>query len=163
MRGHQAFAVGIVSMIMIFVIRKFEQIFQRLRTKLPPITHPASTFSAWFAKTTGGHSQSSRPFVFMLTIKLIRHERRRASSAVDVVKLKIRMGGFFPRTAIARFTERRHVISAGVPTSTPSKHHQETCATKFQPALAKVHDANPPKGESMADRSAATKVCDISS
>src|SRR5216110_4007134 len=46
-------AVGIVSMIMIFVIPKFEQIFKDFGTKLPPITVVLLNISRWFANQYG--------------------------------------------------------------------------------------------------------------
>src|SRR3954470_9316758 len=42
-------AVGIVSMIMILVIPKFETIFHDFGTKLPPVTEVLLTISRWFA------------------------------------------------------------------------------------------------------------------
>src|SRR5437868_1801759 len=43
-------AVGIVSMIMIFVIPKFETIFRDFHTELPAITQVLLTVSRWFAQ-----------------------------------------------------------------------------------------------------------------
>src|SRR3954466_8310227 len=46
-------AVGIVSMIMIFVIPKFEQIFKDFKTDLPGITKILLAFSGWFPNAYG--------------------------------------------------------------------------------------------------------------
>ena len=46
-------AVGIVSMIMIFVIPKFEQIFKDFHAELPGVTKVLLAISDWFAKDYG--------------------------------------------------------------------------------------------------------------
>src|SRR5438270_9759510 len=47
-------AVGVVSMIMIFVIPKFEDIFKDFKAELPGITKVLLTMSRWFAPPTNG-------------------------------------------------------------------------------------------------------------
>src|SRR4029078_7233269 len=64
-------AVGIVSMIMIFVIPKFEQIFKDFGTKLPSITQLLLDISNWFANWGWLYVLAS-PFVFMIVWRLIR-------------------------------------------------------------------------------------------
>src|SRR5205809_8129659 len=58
-------AVGIVSMIMIFVIPKFEQIFKDFGTKLPSITVVLLNISRWFANQYGWAYLLAFPFVFI--------------------------------------------------------------------------------------------------
>src|SRR5947199_8150675 len=63
-------AVGIVSMIMIFVIPKFEEIFRDFGTKLPTITVVLLNISRWFANQYGWAYLLAFPFVMLLLIKL---------------------------------------------------------------------------------------------
>jgi len=157
-------AVGIVSMIMIFVIPKFEQIFKDFGTKLPPITQVLLDVSRWFAKDYGWAYVIISPIVFMLTIKLIRMSEG-GKFAVDVVKLKIPvMGGILSKTAIARFTRTLGtLISAGVPILDAINITKETCGNEvYSRALAKVHDAIR-EGESMPTRSAPPRSATSSS
>ena len=66
-------AVGIVSLIMIFVIPKFQQIFKDFRVELPGVTQVLLNISNWFAPPTNGWAYVLfSPIVFMLLIRLIR-------------------------------------------------------------------------------------------
>src|SRR5438874_12491562 len=65
-------AVGIVSMIMIFVIPKFEQIFKDFKTDLPAITKVLLAVSRWFANEYGWAYVLFSPIILTLMIKLIR-------------------------------------------------------------------------------------------
>src|SRR3954464_1151636 len=109
-------AVGIVSMIMIFVIPKFEQIFKDFKTELPAITKMLLAISRWFAQDYGWAYVLFAPIGFMLIIKLIKISEG-GKYAVDAIKLKIPiLGGILGKTAIARFTRTLGtLISAGVP------------------------------------------------
>src|SRR4051812_594476 len=77
-------AVGIVSMIMIFVIPKFEQIFKDFKTELPGITKVLLAVSRWFATEYGWAYVLFSPIIFTLLIKLIRMSEG-GKYAVDVV------------------------------------------------------------------------------
>jgi type IV pilus assembly protein PilC len=154
-------AVAIVSMIMIFVIPKFEEIFRDFGTKLPPITQVLLTVSRWFANEYGWAYLLCFPIVWMLMIKLIKMSEG-GKYAVDAVKLKIPiLGGILSKTAIARFTRTLGtLISAGVPILDAINITKETCGNEvYSRALGKVHDAIR-EGESMADPLRATKICD---
>src|SRR5438874_2221427 len=59
-------AIGIVSMIMIFVIPKFKEIFRDFGTKLPPITEALMAVSDWFAQKYGWAYVIAFPVVWML-------------------------------------------------------------------------------------------------
>jgi type IV pilus assembly protein PilC len=153
-------AVGIVSMIMIFVIPKFEQIFKDFGTELPGITKALLAVSRWFANY-GWLWVIASPIVFLMIVKLIRMSEG-GRYFVDVVKLKIPiMGSILGKTAIARFTRTLGtLISAGVPILDAINITKETCGNEvYARALSKVHDAIR-EGESMADPLRATKVCD---
>jgi type IV pilus assembly protein PilC len=154
-------AVGIVSMIMIFVIPKFEQIFKDFHTDLPAITQVLLSVSRWFANQYGWAYVLFAPIGFALLVKLIRISEG-GKYAVDLVKLKIPiLGGILSKTAIARFTRTLGtLISAGVPILDALNITKETCGNEvYSRALIKVHDAIR-EGESMADPLRATKVCD---
>src|SRR5438552_10350748 len=154
-------AIGIVSMIMIFVIPKFEQIFKDFKTELPGITKVLLAVSRWFANQYGWDYVLFSPIAAILIIKLIRISEG-GKYFVDAVKLKIPiLGSILAKTSIARFTRTLGtLISAGVPILDALNITKETCGNEvYSKALAKVHDAIR-EGESMADPLRATKVCD---
>jgi type IV pilus assembly protein PilC len=154
-------AVAIVSMIMIFVIPKFEQIFKDFKTDLPGITVMLLVISRWFATQYGWAYVLFSPIILAVLIKLIRMSEG-GKFAVDLVKLKIPiLGSILAKTAIARFTRTLGtLISAGVPILDALNITKETCGNEvYSRALLKVHDSIR-EGESMADPLRATKVCD---
>ena len=154
-------AVGVVSMIMIFVIPKFEQIFKDFKTELPDITKVLLYVSRWFANDYGWAYLICAPVIFSLVTKLIKMSEG-GRYFVDAVKLKVPiLGGILQKTAIARFTRTLGtLISAGVPILDAINITKETCGNEvYSKALLKVHDAIR-EGESMADPLRATKVCD---
>jgi type IV pilus assembly protein PilC len=154
-------AVGIVSMIMIFVIPKFEQIFKDFGTQLPGITQVLLLVSNWFAKQYGWAYVLISPIAFTLIVKLLRMSEG-GKYFVDAVKLKIPiLGGILGKTAIARFTRTLGtLVAAGVPILDALNITKETCGNEvYARALSKVHDAIR-EGESMAAPLKATKVCD---
>ena len=154
-------AVGIVSMIMIFVIPKFRDIFRDFGTKLPAITEALMAVSDWFAKQYGWAYVICFPVVWFLMIKLIKLSEG-GKYGVDKAKLYIPiLGGILSKTAIARFTRTLGtLISAGVPILDAINITKETCGNEvYSRALVKVHDAIR-EGESMADPLRATKICD---
>src|SRR6478609_3745556 len=154
-------AVGIVSMIMIFVIPKFETIFRDFHTDLPGITQALLTVSRWFAQDYGWAYVLFSPIAFALIVKLIKISEG-GRYFVDAVKLKIPiLGSILAKTSIARFTRTLGtLISAGVPILDALNITKETCGNEvYSKALQKVHDAIR-EGESMADPLRATKICD---
>lgn len=154
-------AVAIVSMIMIFVIPKFEQIFKDFGTKLPAITEVLLTVSRWFAKDYGWAYLIGFPFAVSLIVRLLKLSKGGAYF-VDAVKLKIPiLGGILGKTAVARFTRTLGtLIAAGVPILDALTITRETCGNEvYARAINKVHDAIR-EGESMAAPLKATKVVD---
>ncbi len=155
-------AVAIVSLIMIFVIPKFIQIFKDFKVELPAITQVLIAISLWFTPPTNGWAYVLfSPIIVMMLIKLLRMSEG-GKYAVDLVKLKIPiLGGIIAKTSIARFTRTLGtLISAGVPILDALNITKETCGNEvYSRALVKVHDAIR-EGESMADPLRATKVCD---
>lgn len=154
-------AVGVVTMIMIFVIPKFKQIFHDFHLKLPAPTELLLTISDFFANQYGWAYLIAAPFVLTVGLKLIRMSDT-GRYATDVIKLKIPiMGSIISKTSIARFTRTLGtLISAGVPILDAINITRETSGNEvYSRALLKVHDAIR-EGESMADPLRATKVCD---
>src|SRR5687767_12910159 len=153
-------AIGIVSMIMVFVIPKFESIFADFGTKLPPITQILLDVSRWFANWGWAYVVAS-PIVFVLVWRLIRTSEG-GMYVTDAIKLKVPiLGTILSKSAIGRFTRTLGtLISAGVPILDAINITKETCGNEvYARALAKVHDAIR-EGESMADPLRSTKVCD---
>ena len=155
-------AVAIVSLIMIFVIPKFIQIFHDFKVDLPQITVILIDISLWFTPPTNGWAYVLfSPIIVMLLVRLLRMSDG-GKYAVDLVKLKIPiLGGIISKTSIARFTRTLGtLISAGVPILDALTITKETCGNEvYSRALVKVHDAIR-EGENMADPLRATKVCD---
>lgn len=154
-------AVGIVTMIMIFVVPKFEQIFRDFKVDLPDVTKTLLKVSRWVANDYGWAYIAGSPFLLYLLLKLLRMSEG-GRFAVDVVKLKIPiLGSIVSKSVIARFTRTLGtLISAGVPILDAMNITKDTCGNEvFSRALLKVHDAIR-EGESFADPLRATKVCD---
>lgn len=154
-------AVSIVSMIMIFVIPKFEAIFKDFGTELPGITKGLLAVSNWFGKQYGWAYVLFCPIGFMLVLKLLRMSEG-GKFFVDVVKLKIPvMGSIMAKSSIARFTRTLGtLISAGVPILDAINITKETCGNEvYSRALMKVHDAIR-EGESMSEPLRTAKVVD---
>ena len=154
-------AVGVVSMIMIFVIPKFKQIFADFHIDLPAPTKVLLAMSKFFAEDYGWAYILFAPFVFSLIWRLIRMGEG-GRYATDVIKLKIPIiGMILSKTAIARFTRTLGtLISAGVPILDALEITKETSGNEvYARALATVKKAIG-EGESMADPLRGTKVCD---
>ncbi|MCS7034770.1 MAG: type II secretion system F family protein [Phycisphaerae bacterium] len=154
-------AVGIVSMILIFVVPKFKEIFRDFKLELPAVTQLLITFSTFMAEQYGWAYLLFGPVVLMLIWKLIRlSEGGKYITDLALLKVPI-LGTILAKTSIARFTRTLGtLISAGVPILDAINITRETCGNEvYARALAKVHDAIR-EGESMADPLRATKVCD---
>ncbi|MGA2496740.1 MAG: type II secretion system F family protein [Tepidisphaeraceae bacterium] len=153
-------AVGIVSMIMIFVVPKFEKIFADFKVELPDVTKLLVNASRFLA-AGGWMVILFTPVAFFLLLKLAKMSEG-GRYAVDVIKMKIPiLGTIVGKGTVARFTRTLGtLISAGVPILDAINITKETCGNEvFARALVKVHDAIR-EGESMAEPLRATKVCD---
>ncbi len=154
-------AVAIVSMIMIFVIPKFAEIFRDFNLKLPTVTQILVDFSYWMANQYGWAFVIFSPIFFYVTWKLIRmSEGGKYYSDVMLLQIPV-LGQIMSKSSIARFTRTLGtLISAGVPILDALNITKETSGNEvYARALAKVHDAIR-EGETMADPLRATKVCD---
>lgn len=154
-------AVAIVTMIMIFVIPKFAQIFSDFKLKLPAITQVLIDFSHWMAIEYGWAYILFSPIAFIVLWRLIRMSQG-GLYYTDVFLIHIPIiGQIISKGSIARFTRTLGtLISAGVPILDAITITKETSGNEvYARALQKVHDAIR-EGESMADPLRATKVVD---
>ena len=154
-------AIGVVSMIMVFVIPKFKDIFKDFHLSLPGPTMVLLAISDWFANKYGWAYVIAAPFVLSIGYKLIRMSEG-GRYGTDMLKLKVPiLGSILGKTSVARFTRTLGtLISAGVPILDAINITRETSGNEvYSRALLKVHDAIR-EGESMADPLRATKVCD---
>jgi type IV pilus assembly protein PilC len=154
-------AVGVVTVIMIFVIPKFKEIFADFKLELPAPTRLLLAMSTWFATQYGWAYVLFSPIIFVLVWRLIRMGEG-GRYATDIIKVKIPIiGMIISKSSIARFTRTLGtLISAGVPILDAIIITKETSGNEvYSRALIKVHDAIR-EGESMADPLRATKVCD---
>jgi type IV pilus assembly protein PilC len=154
-------AVGMVTMIMIFVVPSFQKIFSDFKVDLPGITQFLVDMADWLGPGFGWAYILFSPLGAFGLYKLINMSEG-GRYALDVVKLKIPiLGAIVGKSAIGRFTRTLGtLISAGVPILEAINITKETCGNEvFSRALAKVHDAIR-EGESMAEPLRSTKVCD---
>jgi type IV pilus assembly protein PilC len=154
-------AIGIVTMIMIFVIPKFEKIFSDFKVSLPKVTEYLLVVSRWVGTQYGWAYIIAFPFVAWGLLRLLKMSEG-GRYFVDVVTLKVPiLGAIVGKSVIARFTRTLGtLISAGVPILDAINITKETSGNEvFARALSKVHDAIR-EGESFADPLRATKVCD---
>ena len=158
-----AFAVGIVSAIMIIVVPKFEEIFRDFGTKLPAITMMLIHLSDWFINGSppGWVVIFLSPIAVVLLLKLMKKSQA-GRYAVDLIKLKIPiLGMILAKTAIARFTRTLGtLIAAGVPILEALTIAKDTVGNEvYARALSSVHDSIR-EGESFANPLRAARVCD---
>jgi type IV pilus assembly protein PilC len=153
-------AVGVVSVIMVFVIPKFKDIFKDFHLELPWPTKMLLSISD-FMVNWGWCYVLGFPFFLYVLLKLIRLSEG-GKFATDLILIKIPiMGAIVSKSSIARFSRTLGtLISAGVPILDAINITRETSGNEvYARALIKVHDAIR-EGESMADPLRATKVCD---
>jgi type IV pilus assembly protein PilC len=154
-------AVAIVTMIMIVVVPKFEQIFRDFKVQLPGITQFLVDFSRFMGPGFGWAYLVFGPFAVYMLVKLLKMSEG-GRFVLDVVTLKIPiLGAIKSKSTIGRFARTLGtLISAGVPILDAINITKDTCGSEvFSRALTKVHDAIR-EGESFADPLRATKVCD---
>lgn len=107
-------AVAILSFIMIFIIPKFEKIFEDFRMKLPWITEMLIAVSRWFVRFW--YILPLFPVAIWLILKLIRLNRAGAY-ILDKIKLSLPVSGqIVEKTVVARTMRTLGtLISSGVP------------------------------------------------
>ncbi len=161
-------ATLIVTGIMVFVIPKFQDIFDDFDVELPGLTIWLIDASAWVAGQAspdqivpGWVWVLGSPIFIFLFFKLIR-KTGPGRAVTDIVRLKIPVvGGLMKKTAVARFTRTLGtLISAGVPILEAIMITRDTSGNYvFEQALTKVHDSIR-EGETFAGPLRETKVCD---
>ncbi|MDX1565995.1 MAG: type II secretion system F family protein, partial [Phycisphaeraceae bacterium] len=142
-------AVAIVTGIMIFIVPKFQEIFQDFDTELPGMTKLLITMADWI----GGAPEDQLipgyvwivafPFIAFYGTKLLRKSKP-GRIAVDVAKLRIPViGPLLQYTAVARFTRTLGtLISAGVPILEAILITRDTIGNYvYENALQRVHDS----------------------
>lgn len=161
-------AVLIVTAIMVFVIPKFQDIFNDFEVELPALTIWLIDASAWVAGTL--HEDQVvpgwvwiifSPVIVFLCIKLIR-KTGPGRAATDIIRSRMPgIGNLIRKTSIARFTRTLGtLISAGVPILEAIMITRDTSGNYvYEKALTKVHDSIR-EGETFAGPLRETKVCD---
>ncbi len=157
----------ILTGIMVFIIPKFQQIFEEFGVKLPALTRGLVTVSKWVGGALPGQQIPgiifilASPFLFIIFWKLIR-KAGPGRAITDILLLKMPIfGKLLRKTAIARFTRTLGtLISAGVPILEAITITKETSGNYvFEKALQGVHDSIR-EGESFAGPLRESKTCD---
>ena len=161
-------AVLIVTGIMIFIVPKFEKIFEDFDTELPGLTIFLMGFSKWMAGTAypnqwipGAVWLVASPFIVFFAIKFIRKSQG-GKAVCDMLMLKIPVAGkLAAKTTVAKFTRTLGtLVRAGVPILDAILITRDTTANYiYQNALNKVHDSVR-QGDSFAEPLRQAKVCD---
>ena len=161
-------AVLIVTGIMVFVIPKFQEIFNDFGVDLPKITIWLIDTSSWMAgqltpeqNIPGAVWILGAPVLIFMFFKLIR-KTGPGRAATDHVRIRIPVvGGLIKKTSVARFTRTLGtLISAGVPILEAIMITRDTSGNYvYEKALTKVHDSIR-EGETFAGPLREAKVCD---
>jgi type IV pilus assembly protein PilC len=158
----------IVTAIMVFIVPKFEKIFEDFDTELPALTKFLMFTAAWM----GGYATPDQmipglvwiifsPIIFFFTIKLIR-KTTAGKAVLDAVFLKLPVAGkLAAKSTIARATRTLGtLINAGVPILDALTITRETTANFiYARAFGQVHDSVR-QGESFAEPLRQARVCD---
>ncbi len=160
-------AVLIVTGIMVFVIPKFQEIFNDFNVELPGLTIWLIGASLWVAGQQVNQTIPGfvwvlcSPFVAFLFIKLIRKTGPgRAATDYGLMFIPV-LGGLVRTTAVARLTRTLGtLIAAGVPILEAIMITRDTSGNYvYEKALTKVHDSIR-EGETFAGPLREAKVCD---
>jgi type IV pilus assembly protein PilC len=163
-------SVAIVSGIMVFVIPKFQEIFNDFGVELPGLTLWLIDASngGWrdgqsqSADPGGGVGDRLSPIVIFIVLKLIRktgpgprHHRQHPHARIPVI------GNLIRKTSVARFTRTLGtLISAGVPILEAIMITRDTSGNYvYEKALTQVHDSIR-EGETFAGPLREAKVVD---
>jgi type IV pilus assembly protein PilC len=161
-------AVLIVTGIMVWVIPKFQDIFNDFEVELPGLTLWLIDTSMWVAGKASPDQTIpgwvwiiSSPFLLFFFFKLIR-KTGPGRAATDIIRIKIPViGNLVKKTSVARFTRTLGtLISAGVPILEAIMITRDTSGNYvYEQALTKVHDSIR-EGETFAGPLREAKVCD---
>ncbi len=161
------FAIGIVSLIMIFIIPKFEEIFTEFGVKLPALTRGLTATSRWMAGALPGQTFPGAPIVLLgpfalfIVYKLLRMTNPGRVTFDYIFYFLPVFGKLLRKSTVARFTRTLGtLISAGVPILEAVLITRDTCGNAvYERALNRVHDSIR-EGESFAVPLRESKVCD---
>ena len=134
-------AVAILSFIMIFIIPKFEKIFEDFRMKLPWITEMLIATSRWFVRFW--YVLPLFPVAIWLILKLIRLNRAGAY-ILDKIKLSLPVSGqIVEKTVVARTMRTLGtLIASGVPILEALSIVKETAMNVvFEEAYTRVYES----------------------
>lgn len=161
-------AVLILTGIMIYVIPKFQSIFEDFGVELPGLTVWLISASLWVAgdyypdqTVPGAVWVLASPFIIYFFLKLIRRTNP-GRAATDIIRIKMPVvGSLIKKTSIARFTRTLGtLISAGVPILEAIMITRDTSGNYvYEKALTRVHDSIR-EGETFAGPLREAKVCD---
>ncbi len=134
-------AVAILSFIMIFIIPKFEKIFEDFKLKLPWITQTLINTSRWFVKYW--YVIPLFPVALVLMLKLIRLNKT-GGYILDRTKLFMPvMGKLVEKTIVARTMRTLGtLVSSGVPILEALSIVKETCMNAvFENCYQRVYES----------------------
>jgi type IV pilus assembly protein PilC len=153
---------------MVFVIPKFQEIFNDFDVELPGLTLWLIDASMWVAGEASPNQTIpgfvwiiASPFLVFFFLKLIR-KTGPGRAVTDIIRIKLPViGGLVKKTAVARFTRTLGtLISAGVPILEAIMITRDTSGNYvYEQALTKVHDSIR-EGETFAGPLRESKVCD---
>jgi type IV pilus assembly protein PilC len=157
----------IVMGIMIFIIPKFQEIFQDFNTDLPWLTKWLISASNWLGGTQTGQVIPgfvwvlAAPFVIYFMFKLIRMSETGQSITDRIALMLPVVGGLISKATIAKFTRTLGtLINAGVPILDAINITSQTTGNYvYSRALMGVHDSVR-QGETFAEPLRKAKVCD---
>ena len=137
------FATLIVMGIMIWIIPKFKEVFEReFGAELPALTSMLLNMSHWVGKEYGWAVILGIPVGIYLIFKLLRQSEG-GRYFTDGLKLRVPvMGKILSKTAVARFSRTLGtLLAAGVPILEAINITRETTGNEvFARALGRVHD-----------------------
>ncbi len=160
-------AIVIVTLIMYFIIPKFQDIFADFGVALPALTMFLVRASSWVAGNDPGQRV---PGIIIIVVAMpgviigfkLARMTKFGKALFDILFLYMPVvGTLIRKTVVARFTRTLGtLISAGVPILEAITITKETCGNYvFEKALGKVHDSIR-EGESFVGPLREAKVCD---
>ncbi|MBM4108796.1 MAG: type II secretion system F family protein [Phycisphaerae bacterium] len=160
-------AMIILTLIMVFIIPKFEEIFRDFGVQLPLLTVALINTSRWVAGTQpdqqihGWVFVVAAPFALYFFWKLLRKSGPGRAATDTMLLWTPIVGKLIRKTTIARFTRTLGtLISAGVPILEAITITKETSGNYvYEKALGKVHDSIR-EGETFAGPLRESKTCD---
>lgn len=152
-------AVAILTFIMVFIVPKFEKIFEDFRMKLPWITEVLIATSRWFVKYW--YVIPLFPIAIWLVLKLIRLNRSGAY-ILDKIKLSMPVSGqLVEKTVVARTMRTLGtLVSSGVPILEALSIVRETAMNVvFEECYQRVYESIR-EGETIAQPMKESKLVD---